>query len=371
VLPTESRGWEPLLEGPEAEQARNIVSELAVAVRELPSVSPTRCLRGATGRALFLSYAASAGLADEADAIDLLESDLVTLFSEGCAVGLWYGYAGLRWALTHLVVDGDAAETLGRIDALLSEVLAEDPWKGPYDLAEGLAGLALAYSAASVATASIQARILDHLDEVHETGTDRRALGCAHGLAGVVGAVARLAVGGVQRERCGRILERAMPSLLALAAADSEPNAGWCRGDAGLAVVSLAAARATDRADWGHAATELGHRAIATARGREPPDACLCHGMAGLAHLFNRLYQSTRQDAFREAALHFLRRTVDLRRPGEGAAGYTMFWRTPDETRWVATTTLFAGVAGVGLALLAAITPIAPAWDSLLLADVS
>jgi lantibiotic modifying enzyme len=370
VLPIESRPWEPLLEGREAERARAIISEVAVAVRDLPPVSPTRCLRGATGRALFLSYAASAGLADEADAIDLLESDLVMLFSEGCAVGLWFGYAGLRWALTHLVADEDAAQTLGQIDALLADVLAENPWKGPYDLAEGLAGLALTYSAAGVATSSIQSRIVDHLEEVHETGADRRTLGCAHGLAGIVGAVARLAFGGMERERCRRILERAMPRLLAQAAADSEPTPGWCKGDAGLAVASLAAARVTDRADWEHAATELAHRAIVTARGREPPDACLCHGMAGLAHLFNRLYQSTRQDAFREAALHFLRRTMDLRRPGEGAAGYTMFWRTTDETRWVATTTLFAGVAGVGLALLAAITPIAPAWDSLLLADV-
>jgi lantibiotic biosynthesis protein len=369
-LPTESRGWEPLLEGGEAERARHTVSEIVAAVRDLPQVSPTRCLRGRTGRAVFLSYAASAGLADEADAVALLERDVVTLFNEGCAVGLWYGYAGLRWALTHLVADGDAAESVARIDALVSDVLGANPWKGRYDLAEGLAGLALAYVAAEETASSIRMRILDHLEDVRETGTDRRALGCAHGLAGIVGAVARLAIGGVERERCRRILEGAMPSLLSLAA-DPEPNAGWCRGDAGLAVASLAAARAMDRADWEDAAMDLAYRAIATARAREPADACLCHGMAGLAHLFNRLYKATHQDAFREGALHFLRRTMDIRRPGDGAAGYTMLWPTPEETRWVATTTLFSGVAGVGLVLLAAITPVAPAWDSLLLADVS
>jgi lantibiotic biosynthesis protein len=369
-LLSESSGWEPLLEGREAVRARDIVSEIAVAVRDLPPGAATRCLRGATGRALFLSYASSAGLADDADAIALLESDLVTLFTEGCPVGLWYGYAGLRWALTHLVADEDIAVNVARIDAVISGALDASPWIGPYDLGEGLVGLALAYVASPRPRESPALhRVLDHLDEVRETGTDRKALGCAHGLAGVIGVAARAAIAGVDAECCRRILERAVPIILS--AAERDPNAGWCRGDAGLAVTLLAAARATDHVAWEDAAIEFAHRALRTARATEPVDACLCHGMAGLAHLFNRLHQATRQDAFREAALHFLRRTMDIRRPGEGAAGYTMLWATPDDARWVADTTLFVGVAGVGLALLAASTPITPAWDSLLLADIS
>ena len=369
-MPGEAPDWEPLLEGREAERARDIVSEIAVAVRDLPPVAEMPCLRGATGRALFLSYASSAGLADETDAVALLESDLVTLFSEGCPVGFWYGYAGLRWALTHLVAEDDAAESVARIDTILSGAVDASPWNGPYDLAEGLAGMALAYLAAPRPTESPALHcILDHLEEVRETGTDRKALGCAHGLAGVIGAAARAALAGVNAERCRRILERTVP--IVLSAADGEPNTGWCRGDAGLAVTVLAAARASHSAAWEDAAIELTHRAIRTARAQAPVDTCLCHGTAGLAHLFNRLHRATGQDAFREAALHFLRRTMDVRRPGEGAAGYTMFWPTPGEGRWVAATTLFAGVAGVGLALLAASTPIAPAWDSLLLADIS
>jgi len=370
-LPTEVAPWEPLLEGGEADRALAIVSEIAVAVRDLPEATGSRCLLGATGRATFLAYAAWSGLADEAAATALLESDLVALCTQGCPVGLWHGYAGLRWALTHLAPGEDIVDPLERIDAVIRGALEASPWAGGHDLSDGLAGVALALVATPASSGSrALGRVVDHAEDWLDTRTGPVELGCAHGLAGVVGAVARLATAGVEPDRCARLLERAVPLLLD-DGAEPDRNTSWCRGHAGLAVAVFSAGRAASRGDWEAAGVDLAHRAFRQARDQEPADACLCHGTAGLGHIANRFYQATRQDAFRGEALHFLRRAIEMRRPGEGAAGYSMLQRRAGLPTWVADTSLVVGAAGVGLALLAAGTPMRPEWDRLLLADFS
>ena len=101
-------------------------------------------------------------------------------------------------------------------------------------------------------------------------------------------------------------------------------------------------------------------------------DAGFCHGAAGNAHLFNRIFQATGDLAFEEAARFWLDQTLALRRPGEGVAGYSS-WE-PDEAgdggRWQEDSGLIGGAAGIGLVLLAAVSPVEPAWDRLFLMAV-
>jgi len=94
----------------------------------------------------------------------------------------------------------------------------------------------------------------------------------------------------------------------------------------------------------------------------------LCYGTAGLAHIFNRLHQATRERVFRNAARAWLERTLELRRNGRGIAGFAALDTTPAGERiWVAEPGILMGAAGTGLALLAALTPRKPSWDRLFL----
>ncbi len=91
--------------------------------------------------------------------------------------------------------------------------------------------------------------------------------------------------------------------------------------------------------------------------------AFLCHGTVGLAHIFNRLFQATGQSFFHDAAVAYYRRTLELLdAPGamEGAL-------RPGPNQIIDGPGLLRGGAGIGLALLAAITPVEPAWDRALL----
>ena len=100
-------------------------------------------------------------------------------------------------------------------------------------------------------------------------------------------------------------------------------------------------------------------------------DAGLCHGAAGVAHLFNRMYQATGAPRLGEAAQFWFERTLALRRAGEGMSGFSAWMSAPDgEQGWVADPYFLTGAAGIGLALLAAVTPCEPEWDRVLLTAV-
>jgi lantibiotic modifying enzyme len=98
-------------------------------------------------------------------------------------------------------------------------------------------------------------------------------------------------------------------------------------------------------------------------------DQGICHGSSGLAHLFNRLWQTTGEEAFAGAARLWIERTLDGRSPGEGIAGFRI-WRvnTPGSGGyWDAEPGFLEGVTGVGLTLLGAVSEVEPEWDRILL----
>jgi hypothetical protein len=219
-------------------------------------------------------------------------------------------------------------------------------------------------------------------------------LGLAHGVPGVVALLgqARAAVSplaprrsGEPRETARALQEGAAEWLLARQGAGGFPAwlepgkgadrpapLGWCYGDPGVAAALLGAARCVGEPDG-----ESEARAIARRAARRSPeeaevvDAGLCHGAAGLGHLFNRLFQATGEPGLAEAARFWFDRALALRRPGQGIGGY-LAWAPADNgaRTWVAEPGLLTGAAGIALALLAAATPLEPCWDRMMLVDI-
>jgi len=125
----------------------------------------------------------------------------------------------------------------------------------------------------------------------------------------------------------------------------------------------------------GLAGHEPALRAVAEAAARRPDDelsnvadAGLCHGAAGLGHLFHRIFRATGSAAARDAAVRWLRRTLEMRVRGEGFGGYTVF--DMDErgvSGMLPVPALLTGAAGIALALAHAATDVRPDWDRLML----
>src|SRR6185436_19195440 len=97
-------------------------------------------------------------------------------------------------------------------------------------------------------------------------------------------------------------------------------------------------------------------------------DPGVCHGAAGLAHLFNRFWQASGEEVFAEAARFWIGRTLELRVPGAEIAGFRAWHAQPvPQGEWIAEPGFLEGATGIGLVLLAAVSTVEPEWDRILL----
>jgi hypothetical protein len=102
-------------------------------------------------------------------------------------------------------------------------------------------------------------------------------------------------------------------------------------------------------------------------------DAPFCHGSVGLVHLYHRLYNNTKIEAFKRAAERWLDITMlEYYKPGEGAGGYfsRSFNEEKNEFELLPLYALLEGSAGIALVYLSYLTDISPEWNIIFLANV-
>jgi hypothetical protein len=399
--------WRCLLEGPLRTRAEAIVHEILGAIADVREIG---CgLEGAGGRGCLLIYAGQVHADDELlrRGKSELEACFEAVGEASLTVGLWGGLADVRFLSSHLGGDRGAG-VLRVVDAVLAEVV-DDGSLERIDFVGGLAGvgaMALAGGGTGHALAGAVVRAFESGAQSDAGGvtwftppellpaSERDVcpegyfnLGLSHGIPGVIGFLARALSAGVEPERSRRLLDGAVPWLLAVAppgtparfpqwrgtGASSKPaRLAWCYGDAGVVMAILAAARATGNSSWEEEARGMA-RAMATRpfEGSGVVDTGLCHGAAGVAHVFNRLYQATGDEIVATAARDWFGRLLDMRRPGEAVAGFPSLELPDGKEVWVPDAGVLLGATGVALALLAATSTLEPSWDRVLLCDVA
>jgi lantibiotic biosynthesis protein len=422
--------WKPLLSGDDERTAQEVIAAIA---EELPTAKPVNpydksgqvpdrdgagLAGGNSGFALWNTYLAQT--TGEERWAELAEKELDEAVEElatyPMGASLYGGFSGVAWVTEHLqgrLFETEEGEDPNEeIDNALAELLTR-PWNDTYDLIGGLVGFS-AYaierahrpSAAVVLERTVDqyARLAEHQEDgkitwftppeqlpPHQLEVSPNGyynLGVAHGMPGVIAALAGTWAAGVAREKVEPLLEGGVRWLLANqlpegfnsrfaysvspGAEPSPSRLAWCYGDLGVSAALLYAARAAGRDDWAQAAIEVGLGCAARDRSTGgAQDAGVCHGAMGIAHLFNRLWQGTRDERFAEAARVWFREGFALRKPGVGIGGYqSWFGGFNDGPGWVDSKGLLEGAAGIGLTLLAATSSIAPDWDHMLLVKV-
>jgi hypothetical protein len=423
--------WQILLEGAWKDRASESIQAIVDDLARRPEVGGASLAEGAAGLALLHGYLAQTpvgrisnpsvfpdgleihptwlGQDQAAVAADCLGRATAAMADNPTSASLHSGLTGVGWAVGHLrgrVPGLDGEDDAAAIDEVLLDHLGRSPWAEDYDLIDGLVGFGV-YALERLprpAAVACLGRVIDRLAETAErrpegvtwwtnpewlpAPTRERFprgyynLGLAHGVPGVIALLASACAAGVAGAR--PLLEGAVSWLLAQQGpggfaywvgpgADPAPaRLAWCYGDPGVATALLGAARSVGEPAWEFEALAIARRAA-----RRPPegagvvDAGLCHGAAGLGHVFNRLFQATGEPWLAEAAHFWLTSVLALRRPGRGVGGYEA-WRLGDggAGTWAADPGLLSGAAGVALALLAATSPVEPSWDRVLLLAV-
>ncbi len=422
--PTRGRmtvAWRPLFSGDLAAQILAIVEEIADATGGGPFALPDNVppeaatvwqhsLDGLAGQSLLHAYlalhGASEGRADTA--IDLLDRATDAAGALALPPSLYFGFAGISWVATHLGgrLFEESLDNCREVDEAVLAALVHPVWSAKYELLDGIVGMGvyglerlprpsagrlveavvdlLAARAERSADGAAWFTSVELLDPAYREGAPRGLynLGMAQGIAGVIAFLGSACRAAIAVDRVRPLLDDAISWLLArerppgadhrftngdIPGQDGGPSRlGWCHGDLAVATALRVAARGAGEAAWADHARRVARCAAARAvEGAGVPDAGLCHGAAGVGHLFNRFYQETGDPALGEAARIWLQRAVAMREPGRGIGGYRMAQHSGKYD----SPGFRVGASGVGLALLASVSPVRPDWDRLLMAS--
>ena len=328
------------------------------------------------------------------------------------APALYGGFSGVAWAMAHM--DGrpfarNGGSRTGEVDRVLQRYVSRPGWVGEYDLVSGLVGVGV-YALERLPAPAAVGALEGIVDRLAETAKRRAGgitwftpsklvpewqrescprgyynLGLAHGVPGVIAILAGASAAGIRPRKTRRLLDGAVAWLLRQERTEEEgsrfsawtfPGSGressrsaWCYGDPGVAAALFLAARCVGEPKWEREALRIARGAAErpTEESRVV-DAGLCHGAAGLGHLFNRMYQATGDETLGRAARLWFERTLEMRQPERGIAGFRALAAREDGTRyWEDDPGILTGASGIALALLAATTSIEPDWDRMML----
>jgi hypothetical protein len=305
----------------------------------------------------------------------------------------------------------DDCDAAAEIDRVLLETVRSKYWRGNYDLIAGLVGIGVYFLERLPVPAASQgvAAVVERLAEYGETTPSgitwhtrpeflskkqREAcpagyynLGVAHGVPGVIHFLSEAVAASIHAELAESVLDGAVkwvlgqrvsqargsifPNWTPRPAAASPPHRlAWCYGDLGICATLLQAARRLHREEWRAQALDiLGHCLERDFARSAVQDAGLCHGAAGVAHIYNRIYQSERDVRCLNAAQYWYARVLDMRQEGTGIGGFSAMNRDPDSGAMTPTPSaaFLEGSLGIALALLAACSTVEPCWDRILM----
>ena len=304
-------------------------------------------------------------------------------------VDLCGGLSGLSWLLEYFNqrqgddYDGQMCESL---DQMLLELVRTKPWSGEIEMVYGLAGVLVYASrrgrygqagellkvlvdfyqqtAIELSGGLSWSQPLNSAFRYDKTGADEFNLGLAHGVVGIIAALlsgldcgdCRAHISLLLSKSCDWLIQQhhVQPerlSYFATCAGESGySRLGWCYGDLTIALTLARVGDALQRRDYIEFAQQV---ALAGAKRQVSEamvkDAGFCHGSAGLALIFKKLYQQFNDDALLEATHFWLNYTLDLYRQ-DGLTGLNMY--DVSSKRYVDNQGLLMGDSGVGLCLL-------------------
>lgn len=401
--------WQPILNDHLQQRAVEKIKEIAdilVAEKKLFEKDKIGLMNGRAGVALFYFYYARYAQCEVSHyrALEILTEVFDFLNGEHSLHSHASGLAGVGWLVEHLkrenFLDAATDEILADVDAVIYPLMIDQIKEGKYDFLHAATGHA-AYFLSRLPTPRA-AEYLEHFVTELESisskdqgggikwqdhfslGSDEKTtynLGMAHGMPAIVVFLSKMI-------KCNQAVEKTLPLLTGImqyilqqkldkekygcyfpdrvfeGALPIPSRMSWCYGDMGPALALWQAARVTNNKDWENDAMDI----FIYSTGRRSsgvPDAGLCHGTAGLAHIYNRLFHYTGKEIFKETAQYWFGQTLRMAEFADGLAGYKK--RVSQEMGdWVNSATLLDGIAGIGLSLMAAVSDSEPAWDECL-----
>ena len=192
-------------------------------------------------------------------------------------------------------------------------------------------------------------------------------LGIAHGMAGILGLLCRLgkfsnysiaelarkAIRWLQRQEQDAIAQSRFPNWITQQKETQKSRIAWCYGDLGVGYVIHKSAQLLNEPLWAKDAIRIVDATL-TRSTDEFEDRYLCHGAAGAAHLYMRLFQATNLKRYEYRAYDCFTKALE---PSRSRQGLPLGERNE----------FLEGDIGVALALMAMRSTTPRIWEDLML----
>ena len=328
----------------------------------------------------------------------VLDKVFATIPHQALDHSLASGIAGIGWALEETGVNTEEDQCI-EIDECLIELLSVDHWQGEYELLYGLVGVGV-YALSRMGQLSgrkLCSLVVNHLqalavesetqmfwrtptgsvfirDNVPQPQID---LGVAHGNLGVLGLLQKLVEVEFEVEQTRPMLtkvlnfystitkghESYLPSHLG---GEHKSLLGWCYGDLTSALLIIKSAKVLDSEAFYQFGIEVAQATLARKAEFEGlRDAALCHGAAGIALIYQRLFQETQIQAFNERRDYWCRKLLEQAEAEPELTGLMAKHKQTAEP--FPGEGLLSGYAGIALSILSIVSPDCIGWDEFLL----
>jgi len=322
------------------------------------------------------------------------------------------GLAGVGWLYEYLsqrrMIDYDTNALLVEFDNYLEKALINFLWHGNYDFLHGGVGIVLYFIKRTAKKKELVAilnqfvELLEKISIKQEDGAikwssyltkDIRERGynisLSHGMACIIAVLSKMhKIEGVDKEKTELLLRGVVKYVLdqeidkekygsyfssyALESMQKimKSRMGWCYGDLGIASALYQAGKVLKEANWVRKSLEILLFAATQRRNLQNNnvvDAGLCHGTAGIGHIFYRMWWNTKFSQFKDAADYWFEQTLKMATFEDGLAGYKVFIMPDGNPIWVNEHGLLEGISGIGLTMLTYYYEMDPAWDECLL----
>ncbi|MCK4677258.1 MAG: lanthionine synthetase C family protein [Bacteroidales bacterium] len=399
--------WNPLFDQNQSEPYKNKLHQLGKALHSWNNITNPGLLNGRAGISLFFFYLGK--FFEDEKYIEKGYSLIHTVFDDinkGYAnQSFSSGLAGIAWAVRFLVnndfLDKQALEGFDQLDKFLEKSMMNEISIGNFDYLHGALGIACYLMNKNDYNREMIADMIDILSGLSisfrgegsawpsKTNGNKRKLvfnlGLAHGQPSIIYFLSKAFQTGIRKDNINRMLRKNVQFLQSHRNSPDGPGScfsnwimpgekpgnsrlAWCYGDLGVAVSLWNAGNVLDEQSWKDEAENIFLKTLK--RKLWAPngvaDASFCHGTAGIAHIYNRMYQSTGKKHYKLAAGFWLKETLKMATHNNGIAGYR-YWYLSSEDNYKDEPGLLEGAAGIGLVIMAAISNLVPAWDEALM----
>lgn len=221
---------------------------------------------------------------------------------------------------------------------------------------------------------------------LNEDGAIGYNISLCHGISSIVLFMSRTITNHIEHDKSSELLEGAVNYLLSQEIDNNlygsyfpsqslenensylgRSRMGWCYGDLGVAYSIYVAGKTLNRKEW----IEKGMHILIDSTERKNAnenyvaDAGLCHGSAGIAMVYKRLFLETENQLFLETSRFWLNQTLLFSNHADGLSGYKSYRGRDKESE--CDYSLLSGISGIGLMYTSYLMRDKQTWDEMFL----